>query len=117
MAATLDDEPDMDINRLSVAPSNYELEVDKGGISPFSDEFRLDDKAPGTPGEAPLLEDDDEQLVRSSTTDPESSAQRSKRKESKRRNRNQAVRRTRETLAATTMGKTPNLRNRLLCAV
>jgi hypothetical protein len=87
VAATLDDEPDMDINRLSVAPSNYQLEGDKGGISPFSDEFRLEDKAPGTPGEAPLLEDDDEQLVRSPTTDPESSEQRAKRKASKRRKR------------------------------
>jgi hypothetical protein len=90
LAATLDDEPDMDLKRLSVAPSIL-LETDKGGLSPFDDEFKVDDKThtpiPGSPGEKPILEDDDEEVIRPPTADLESSEPRNKRKESKRQNK------------------------------
>lgn len=94
VAATLDDEPDRNLNRLSVAPSIYTLEANKGGLSPFSDEFKIDDKTtppgartPNTPGEAPLDEDDDEQLVRPPTAGIEAGAEHAKRKESQRNKR------------------------------
>ena len=81
VAATLDDEPDMadtDLKRLSVAPSIF-LETDKVGLSPFDDEFKIDDKThtpvPSSPGEMPILEDDDEEVIRSPTADVESEQQ------------------------------------------
>ena len=87
VAATFDDEHDIDPKRLSVAPSIL-LETDKGGLSPFDDEFKLDDKThtpiPGSPGEQPILEDDDEEVIRPPTADIETGEPRNKRKESKR---------------------------------
>lgn len=86
VAATLDDEPDMDPKRLSVAPSLFGPEGNKGNLSPFSDEFKLGGethsgaRTPRTPGESPLLEEDEEQLVRSPTADAEAGAQETKRR-------------------------------------
>lgn len=94
VAATLDDEPEMNVNRLSVAPSLYQTDgVEKGGLSPFSDEFKVEDKArgqspartPGTETETPVLEDDDDEvLVRPPTADAEAGASRVRWGEAKR---------------------------------
>jgi hypothetical protein len=75
VAATANDEPDNDdrsTKRKSLAPT---IQIDKEGLSPFSDEFREDvprsrrssrtPRTPGTPIENPVEDEDDEILVRS----------------------------------------------------
>ena len=99
VAATANDDLDMDAfstKRQSVAPSTYQLDLSKGNLSLFSDEFKLRERdhsasrtpgTPGTPAEAPVFENDDEELIRPPTADERSSQHNAKQQEAKKRNR------------------------------
>lgn len=79
-------------NRSSLAPSPYQIDFkNKESLSPFSDNFKdrtgersRNSSAPGTPGEAPVVELDEEELVRPSTDKgAEAKAQMAKQKSTK----------------------------------
>ena len=100
VAATANEDPDMDnlsTRRLSMAPSNYQLEVDKAERSPFADEFEARDqgpsgsRTPGTPGEEQDLEDDEEALLRPATGKRDSQQHTENRKDHKQQGRKSSI--------------------------
>ncbi|KAK3710562.1 hypothetical protein LTR37_010189 [Vermiconidia calcicola] len=91
MAATADDEPyldDISVNRMSLAPSDYQAVAQKERLSPFSDHFQDNvDRSPATPKEDPMDENDDEMLLRPAATEEEPSQASAKRESAKQQQR------------------------------
>lgn len=82
VAATADDDLDGDLDalsapRLSAAPSPYQLEFPKDGLSPMSGGVRERSRSPSgrAAGEAPVEENDDEELIRPETATGEYATQ------------------------------------------